>query len=83
MKYHLLAVFTLSCLIAQNATADPQTERIRQAAQENGTALTTGDYDRLLDFTFPLWRSVKSWIFVSVYRSKHRKFSLLSLCSCR
>jgi hypothetical protein len=53
MKYHLLAVFTLSCLIAQNATADPQMERIRQAAQENSTALTKGNYDRLVDLTFP------------------------------
>ena len=26
-----------------------------------------------------LWRSAKSWIFVSVYRSKHRKFSLPEL----
>jgi hypothetical protein len=53
MKYHLLAVFTVSCLIVQNATADPQTEQIRAAAQENGTALTTGNYARLVDLTFP------------------------------
>jgi hypothetical protein len=53
MKYHLLAVFTVSCLIVQNAPADPQTERIRQTAQENGTAVTTGNYERLVDLTFP------------------------------
>ena len=53
MKYHLLAIFTVSCLIARSAGADPQTERIRQVAQENATALTTANFDRLVDLTFP------------------------------
>jgi hypothetical protein len=53
MKYPLLTVFTLFCLIAQNATADPETERIRQVAQGSGTALSKGDYKALVDLTFP------------------------------
>lgn len=53
MKRYLSGVLVLSCLIAQNASADSQTERIRQAAKENSTALTTRNYDRLVELTFP------------------------------
>jgi hypothetical protein len=53
MKHHLSVVLVLSCLVAHNAAADPQTERIRAAATENSTAFTTANYDRLVDLTYP------------------------------
>ncbi len=53
MKHYLSLVFALSCLVAHNAAADLQTERIRQAAKENSTAFTTANYDRLVDLTYP------------------------------
>ena len=53
MKYQLLLVLAFSCLVAYHAAADPQTERIRQAAKENSTAFTTANYDRLVDLTYP------------------------------
>jgi hypothetical protein len=53
MKHHLSLVFVLSCLVAHNAAADPQTEQIRQAAKENSSAFTGGNYNRLVDLTYP------------------------------
>ena len=53
MKHQLSVVCAFFCLVAYNAAADPQTERIRQAAKENSTAFTTANYDRLVDLTYP------------------------------
>lgn len=38
---------------AQVARADPQRERIRMLAGENSAALTSGNYARLVDLTYP------------------------------
>jgi len=53
MKHQLSVVCAFFCLVAYNAAADPQTERIRQAAKENSTAFATANYDRLVDLTYP------------------------------
>jgi hypothetical protein len=47
-----IAVVALSMFI-QLANADPQTERIRKAAEENSAALAVGNYGRVVDFTYP------------------------------
>jgi hypothetical protein len=38
---------------AKLASADPQTEQIRKLAAENSAALTSGNYARLVDLTYP------------------------------
>jgi hypothetical protein len=45
----LLAV----AVCAQLASADSQTQRIRILAAENSAALTSGNYARLVDLTYP------------------------------
>lgn len=53
MKYSLPVAVALLSLISHHANADPQTERIRKGAEENSAALAAGDYDRVVDFTYP------------------------------
>jgi hypothetical protein len=48
----VLTLFALA-LCAQLGSADSQTERIRTIAAENSAALTSGNYARLVDLTYP------------------------------
>lgn len=53
MKYRISLTVTALTLCAQLASADPQTERIRKLAAENSAALTSGNYRRLVELTYP------------------------------
>jgi hypothetical protein len=45
--------FLATLVAAQLASADSQTERVRQVAAQNSAALTSRDYARLVDLTYP------------------------------
>ena len=47
----LLLIAIAAC--GQVASADPQTEQIRKLAAENSAALTSANYARLVDLTYP------------------------------
>jgi hypothetical protein len=53
MKHLTLLILTLVALCSELANADPQTERIRKLAAEDSAALTSGDYARLVQLTYP------------------------------
>lgn len=53
MKYRTFIAFIAIVICAQLANADPQTERIRKLAVENSAALTSGNYARLVELTYP------------------------------
>ena len=53
MKYFLAVAVVALSLCTQPAKADPQTERIRKAAEENRAAAATGNYARVVDLTYP------------------------------
>jgi len=53
MKYRISFALIAAALCAQLASADPQTQRIRQFAAENSAALTSGNYARLVELTYP------------------------------
>lgn len=53
MKYTLLVAVVLLFLIGQHTYADPETERIRKGAEENSAALAAGNYERVVDLTYP------------------------------
>jgi hypothetical protein len=53
MTYRTLVSLVAITVCAQLASADPQTQRIRTIAAENSAALTSGNYARLVDLTYP------------------------------
>jgi hypothetical protein len=53
MTYRTSLVIIALAVCAQVTSADPQTERIRKLAAENGAALASGNYARLVDLTYP------------------------------
>jgi len=53
MTYRTSLAFIAIAVSAQVASADPQTERIRKLAAENSAALTSGNYARLVELTYP------------------------------
>jgi hypothetical protein len=53
MTYRTSLALLALAVCAQLASADPQTERIRKLAAENSAALTSGNYARLVDLTYP------------------------------
>jgi hypothetical protein len=53
MKHRISLTLTAVALCGQLASADPQTERIRGLAAENSAALTSGNYPRLVELTYP------------------------------
>lgn len=53
MKYHTSITLVAVVVCAQLANADPQTERIRTLAAGNSAALSSKNYARLLDLTYP------------------------------
>jgi hypothetical protein len=53
MTYRTSLAVIAFAVCAQLASADPQTERIRKLAAENSAALTSGNYARLVDLTYP------------------------------
>jgi hypothetical protein len=53
MTYRTLLTLLAVAVCAQLASADSQTQRIRMLAAENSRALTSGDYKRLVDLTYP------------------------------
>ena len=53
MIFRRLVSFIAIVIAAQIASADSQTERVRQVAQQDSAALTSGDYAHLVDLTYP------------------------------
>jgi len=53
MVYRTSLALIAIAVSAQLASADPQTERIRKLAAENSAALTSGNYPRLVELTYP------------------------------
>jgi hypothetical protein len=53
MTFRTLVGLVAITVCAQLASADPQTQRIRTIATENSAALTSGNYARLVDLTYP------------------------------
>ena len=53
MTYRILLALIGVAVCTQVASADPQTERIRKLAAENSAALTSGNYSRLVELTYP------------------------------
>ncbi len=53
MKYRTSLTLIAIAVCAQLASADPQTERIRKLAAENSAALSSGNYARLVELTYP------------------------------
>ena len=53
MKYRTSIALISVAICAQFANADPQTEQIRKLAAENSAALTSGNYARLVELTYP------------------------------
>ena|ERR1700756_3651655 len=53
MKYRTPIALIAVATCAQFANADPQTEQIRKLAAENSAALTSGNYARLVELTYP------------------------------
>jgi hypothetical protein len=53
MKHRISLILTAFALCGQLASADPQTERIRELAADNSAALTSGNYARLVELTYP------------------------------
>ena len=53
MTYRISLALITVVVWAQLATADSQTERIRELAAENSAALTSGNYSRFVDLTYP------------------------------
>jgi len=53
MKYRTSIALIAVAICTQFANADPQTEQIRKLAAENSAALTSGNYARLVELTYP------------------------------
>jgi hypothetical protein len=53
MTYHRSLTLIAIAVCAQLASAGPQTERIRKLAAENSAALSSGNYTRLVELTYP------------------------------
>ena len=53
MKYLTSIALIAVAICAKFANADPQTEQIRKLAAENSAALTSGNYARLVELTYP------------------------------
>src|SRR5204862_5262728 len=53
MKYRTSIALIAVAICAQFANADPQREQIRKLAAENSAALTSGNYARLVELTYP------------------------------
>ena len=53
MTYRTSLILIAIAVCAQLASADPQTERVRALAAENSAALSSGNYARLVELTYP------------------------------
>jgi hypothetical protein len=53
MKHRVSLILIAVAVCGQLASPDPQTERIRKLAAENSAALTSGNYPRLVELTYP------------------------------
>jgi hypothetical protein len=53
MTYRTSVTLIAIAACAQLVNADPQTERIRKLAAENSGALSSGNYTRLVELTYP------------------------------
>src|SRR5213593_332825 len=53
MKRSTSLILIAIAVCAQLASADPQTEKIRKLAAENNATLSSGNYARLVELTYP------------------------------